>query len=98
MWAVGEGSKPCSPKEAQRINTLLRSFITKRVNKDAANACRLTYTGSVNEANAPSYASLRDVDGFVIGRAGLDTSKLSSIIKTLIRDGFSVTAIASDSI
>ena len=29
------------------------------------------------------YASLPDVDGFVVGRAGLDCTKLSSICNTL---------------
>mmetsp|Transcript_21110 Transcript_21110/g.25951 ORF Transcript_21110/g.25951 Transcript_21110/m.25951 type:complete len:326 (-) Transcript_21110:372-1349(-) len=87
VWAVGEGATPCSPEEAQRINFMLRSFIAKRVNEDAAQTCRLTYTGSVNEENAASYASLADVDGFVVGRAGLDANKLRSIIQTLARDG-----------
>ena len=89
VWAVGEGAIPCSPDEAQRINFELRTFITKRAGAEAAAACRLTYTGSVNENNAADYASLVDVDGFVVGRAGLDASKLRSIIKTLAlsRDG-----------
>ena len=84
VWAVGEGATPCSPEEAQRINFELRKFITKRVSAEAAAACRLTYTGSVNEKNAKDYASLPDVDGFVVGRAGLDATKLRSIISTLV--------------
>jgi triosephosphate isomerase len=87
VWAVGEGATPCSPDEAQRINAELRKFITKRVSADAAAACRLTYTGSVNEENAVAYASLEDVDGFVVGRAGLDMAKLRSIIQTLSNVG-----------
>jgi triosephosphate isomerase len=83
VWAVGEGATPCSPEEAQRVNTALRAFISERVSPEAAAACRLTYTGSVNEQNAPQYASLDEVDGFVVGRAGLDTTKLASIIRTL---------------
>lgn len=42
-------------------------------------------TGSVNETNAEQYAQLPDVDGFVVGRAGLDVEKLSSICRTLVR-------------
>jgi triosephosphate isomerase len=90
VWAVGEGATPCSPEEAQRINAALRAFIRKRVSADAAAACRLTYTGSVNEENAAAYASLADVDGFVVGRAGLDTTKLRSIIRTLARNNDSL--------
>eukprot|EP00978_Attheya_sp_CCMP212_P043920 scaffold294940_cov58-Attheya_sp.AAC.2 len=83
VWAVGEGATPCSPQEAQRVHAALRKFITKKVSADAAAKCRLTYTGSVNEENAAAYAQLEDVDGFVVGRAGLDTTKLRSIIRTL---------------
>ena len=59
---------------------------TERAGAEAANACRLTYTGSVDEKNAAAYASLEDVEGFVVGRAGLDVNKLGSIIQTLVRD------------
>lgn len=83
VWAVGEGATPCSPEEAQRVNAALRGWIRENVGDDAADACRLTYTGSVNEENAADYAALPDVDGFVVGRAGLDTTKLRSIIHTL---------------
>ena len=83
VWAVGEGATPCSPEEAQRVNTYLRNLIAKHVNADAAAACTLTYTGSVNDVNAADYASLKDVEGFVVGRAGLDMTKLKSIIHTL---------------
>lgn len=40
--------------------------------------------GSVNESNAEHYAALPDVDGFVVGRAGLDVEKLSAICRTLV--------------
>ena len=83
VWAVGEGATPCSPEEAQRIGSYLRRLIAESVSADAAAACRLTYTGSVNEMNAAEYASLEDVEGFVVGRAGLDMIKLRSIIRTL---------------
>ena len=41
-------------------------------------------SGSVNEKNAEQYAVLPDVDGFVVGRAGLDVEKLTSICRTLV--------------
>jgi hypothetical protein len=36
MLLAAEGSIPCSPEEALRIHSELRSFIAKRVKKDAA--------------------------------------------------------------
>ena len=85
MWAVGEGAIPCAPEEAQRVHTFLREWIRTHVSEDAAQACRLTYTGSVNEDNAAGYAALSEVDGFVIGRAGLDAAKLCDIAETLVK-------------
>jgi triosephosphate isomerase len=83
VWAVGEGATPCSPQEAQRIHAALRKYIAAKVSVEAAASCRIVYTGSVNEENAAAYAQLEDVDGFVVGRAGLDATKLRSIIGTL---------------
>jgi len=84
VWAVGEGATPCEPAEAQRIHSALREYIRKNVSAKAADACRITYTGSVNPDNAEAYAGRSEVDGFVVGRAGLDAVKLTSIIKTLV--------------
>ena len=84
VWAVGEGAIPCAPEEAQRIHTALRAYIAKEASPEAARACRITYTGSVNAQNAKGYANLSEVDGFVIGRAGLDAAKLTSIVKILV--------------
>jgi triosephosphate isomerase len=85
VWAVGEGASPCPPTEAQRTHRVLRIWLETHVSPQAAKACRITYTGSVNETNATSYAALDQVDGFVVGRAGLDATKLTSILKTLVQ-------------
>eukprot|EP00751_Fragilariopsis_kerguelensis_P008280 CAMPEP_0170796026 /NCGR_PEP_ID=MMETSP0733-20121128/24545_1 /TAXON_ID=186038 /ORGANISM="Fragilariopsis kerguelensis, Strain L26-C5" /LENGTH=285 /DNA_ID=CAMNT_0011146169 /DNA_START=45 /DNA_END=902 /DNA_ORIENTATION=- len=84
VWAVGEGATPCAPEEAQRIHTALREYLRTTVSEEAAQACRITYTGSVNPENAEGYARLTNVDGFVVGRAGLDAKKLTSILTTLV--------------
>lgn len=84
VWAVGDGATPCSPEEAQRIHAGLRAWLQEKVGSAAANGCRFVYTGSVNEKNAADYAKLTDVDGFVVGRAGLDVEKLASICDTLV--------------
>lgn len=83
VWAVGEGAMPCSPEETQRVHSVLRSWLRDQVGHQAAKQCRFLYTGSVNEKNAEQYSKLPDVDGFVVGRAGLDIDKLSSVCETL---------------
>jgi triosephosphate isomerase len=83
VWAVGAGAEPCSPSEAQRVLAVLRAWIRDKVSARAASACRLVYTGSVNEENANDYAVLPDNDGFVVGRAGLNASKLIRVCAAL---------------
>lgn len=83
VWAIGDGATPCAPEEAQRIASSLRAWIHVNIGETAAKACRITYTGSVNDSNASDYANLADIDGFVVGRAGLDAEKLKTIISAL---------------
>jgi len=97
VWAVGDGAIPCAPAEAQRIHGALREFLQTTVSAAAANACRITYTGSVNPENAEGYAELSEVDGFVVGRAGLDAAKLTSIIRTLVETKKKLAAAADSS-
>lgn len=86
VWAVGEGAKgACDAAEAQRIHAALRTFVREEAGSAAALAVRLVYTGSVNASNAEEYAVLPDVDGFVVGRAGLDPEKLVDICAKLAR-------------
>jgi triosephosphate isomerase len=85
VWAVGEGATPCTPEETQRVHGEIRSYLCKHAGEQAAAACRLVYTGSVSVANAESYAVLQDVDGFVVGRAGLDADALLHICAILAR-------------
>ena len=83
VWAVGEGAVPCEPAEAQRVHSSLRQWLKEKFGEKTSK-CLFLYTGSVNEKNAEQYAVLPDVDGFVVGRAGLDVEKLTSICRTLV--------------
>jgi triosephosphate isomerase len=69
------------PQEARRICKQMKRWIECNVSLEAAQACRITYTGSVSDDNAANYASL--VDGFVVGRAGLDAKRLERILQAL---------------
>ena len=39
----------------------------------------------MNEENVAEYAALCEVDGFVVGRAGLDVTKLTQICGALVK-------------
>ena len=84
VWAIGPGATPCEAPEAQRVCGALRQWVREHAGDAAAASCRVAYTGSVSEENARGYAALADVDGFVVGRAGLDASKLGAIARALV--------------
>ena len=83
VWAVGPGATPCSPAECEQVLAGLRGWVSVNAGPAAAESVRMLYTGSVNSANAASYARLPSVDGFVVGRAGLDLDQLTQICDTL---------------
>lgn len=85
VWAIGEGAQPCSPEEAQRVHAHMRQCVRQHAGDAAAAACRLVYTGSVSAQNAHEYAALPDVDGFVVGRAGLQAESLVAVCTALAR-------------
>ena len=74
----------CSPAECEQALAGLRGWVGANVSPAAAESVRMLYTGSVNPANAASYAALPSVDGFVVGRAGLDPDQLTAICETLV--------------
>jgi triosephosphate isomerase len=51
----------------------------------------------VNPENAAGYAGLPDVDGFVVGRAGLDPEKLGAILTTLVETKAAAAAAETES-
>lgn len=83
VWAIGEGAEPCSPDEAERIHRVLRAWVRNEAGAQAATACRIVYTGSVSVDNAALYASSPEVDGYVVGRAGLDASAFVRLLEDL---------------
>lgn len=85
VWAVGEGATPCSPVEAHLVLNQIRHWIREEFGEHAADACRIVYTGSVTPENAATYAG--GVDGFVVGRAGMDPVKLKQILQALVEKG-----------
>jgi triosephosphate isomerase (TIM) len=80
VWAIGPGAQPCAPEEAQRILLLLRGYVRQWFGPVAASRCRYTYTGSVDAENCAKYAAY--VDGFVVGRAGLNATQLETILRS----------------
>ena len=50
---------------------MLREWLVKNCSKEAANATRILYGGSVSDKNAEELIKKQDVDGFLVGGASL---------------------------
>lgn len=69
VWAIG-GGVSATPTQAQAMHALIRGLIAKR-DARAASACRIIYGGSMNAKNAAALLAEPDIDGGLLGGAGL---------------------------
>jgi triosephosphate isomerase len=84
VWAIGTG-RHATASQAQEALSFVRDRLGELFGHGYARRVRLLYGGSVNEKNTASLAGMPDVDGFLIGGAGLDPVKLSGIIADTAR-------------
>jgi triosephosphate isomerase len=79
VWAIGTG-ETATPETAQQAHAFLRRRLAARLGDPAAAAVRLVYGGSVTPDNAAGLWRGEDVDGFLVGGAGLDPARFLAII------------------
>ncbi len=80
VWAIGTG-KNATPEIVQETHLGIREILEAVVGTDLP----ILYGGSVSPANAEELAAVEGVDGFLVGGASLDSSKLESIYRSLSR-------------
>ncbi|MDX6639891.1 MAG: triosephosphate isomerase [Solirubrobacteraceae bacterium] len=79
IWAIGTG-QVATPEQAQEAIAFVRALVADR-SEDQAQAIRILYGGSVNDANAAELMSLADVDGALVGGASLEPATLAAIVE-----------------
>ncbi|KAG8812195.1 triosephosphate isomerase, partial [Serendipita sp. 401] len=70
VWAIGTG-KVATCAQAQEAHHDIRSYLSKEVSQDVAEAIRIIYGGSVTGASCGELGAQPDVDGFLVGGASL---------------------------
>lgn len=70
VWAIGTG-KVATTQQAQEVHSAIRKWLADSVSKEAAEATRIIYGGSVSEKNCKELAKEGDIDGFLVGGASL---------------------------
>ena len=80
IWAIGK--IPATNDEIDKNIKIIREIIRSIYNDETAKNIHVLYGGSVDEKNATEILKVRSVDGFLIGRAGLDPNAFYKIIKS----------------
>ena len=81
VWAIGTG-ETATPEIAQEAHCYLRAELGRLAGGEVAASTRILYGGSVKPENAAALGIGDDVDGFLVGGAGLDPEKFLAIIRS----------------
>jgi triosephosphate isomerase len=73
VWAIGTG-KTATPEDVAEMHDAIRALVTPKT--------RILYGGSVKPANAEALLALKNVNGALIGGAGLEMDSLVEIAKS----------------
>lgn len=84
LWAIGTG-RTATALQAQEAMSFIRDRIGELFSWSFAQGVRILYGGSAKPENAYELASMQDVDGFLVGGAGLDPEKLISMAESAAR-------------
>ncbi|MCL2873378.1 MAG: triose-phosphate isomerase [Defluviitaleaceae bacterium] len=70
VWAIGTG-KTATTEQAEEVCSAIRRVIREMYGANTSDAIRILYGGSVNGGNANELFSMRNIDGGLVGGAGI---------------------------
>lgn len=79
LWAIGTGLVP-SNEEIKRITEYIKSIIYQTFHVSVP----VLYGGSVNEKNIESLNQIPNIDGFLVGGASTDSSKILKMYEVVV--------------
>jgi len=79
VWAIGTG-KTATPEIAADAHRVIRHEVRAKFGKEAADAVRILYGGSVKPDNVKSLMAQPEIDGSLVGGASLDAVSFSGIV------------------
>jgi triosephosphate isomerase len=79
IWAIGSG-RSATPEQAQEAVAFVRA-LAEGIDKEAGQAVRILYGGSLKPENAEELLRLPDVDGALVGGASLDPDSFAQIVE-----------------
>ena len=81
VWAIGSGAYPATPEEFREMNIFIKKILSDKFGVDNISKNKIIYGGSVDEKNVEGFINEGKADGFLPGRASLDSKKFSKIVK-----------------
>ena len=79
VWAIGTG-RTATPEIAADAHRVIRHEARAKFGKDAAEAVRILYGGSVKPDNVKSLMAQPEIDGSLVGGASLDPLSFAGIV------------------
>jgi triosephosphate isomerase len=79
VWAIGTG-KTATPEIAADAHRAIRGQVRAKFGKEAAEAIRILYGGSVKPDNVRTLMAQPEIDGVLVGGASLDAVSFASIV------------------
>ena len=79
VWAIGTG-KTATDEEANRVVGIIRKTVEEIAGKEAADAVRIQYGGSMKPGNVKGLMAQPEIDGGLIGGAALKAEDFSALI------------------
>ncbi len=79
VWAIGTG-KTATPEIAADAHRTIRNAVRAKFGKDAGEAIRILYGGSVKPDNTTTLMAQPEIDGVLVGGASLDAVSFASIV------------------
>jgi len=80
VWAIGTKNN-ADARYVAAIIKALRSLIARRLNTHVAKSVPILYGGSVTRHSAPEYAGQVEIDGVLVGGAGLKIKEFVGIVE-----------------
>ncbi len=80
IWAIGTG-RTATPAQAQEVHQAIRNRLASLFGKEAADAVRILYGGSVKPDNIDALMAETDIDGALVGGASLKAASYTRICR-----------------
>lgn len=84
VWAIGTG-ETATPEMAQEAHAFLRRLLGDMLGVERASQVRILYGGSAKPENVDELYAEKDIDGFLVGGASLDSEKFSAMMRSCAR-------------